>query len=331
MLKIKNRSRHAKSGTSSINTKAAGAQVERLDGKPPSLTVLAASATGCTVLAVAGLWSYWPTITEVISAWNKNPDYSHGYFVVPLAVYFLWARRGTCPDISGTFAWMGLVVIAMSIGLRLIAARFFLGGVDGWSIPLWIAGAVWLLCGANVLRWSLPSIVFLWFMVPLPYGMERWLSLPLQRIATELSCWVLHCLGQPALAEGNTIWLNDFHLEVERACSGLRIFVGIMALAFVYLVLIRRTWWERTFLILSVIPVALIANATRIVVTALLYQFVSGEAAHKFAHDLAGWVMIPYAAVLFALVLWYLGRLFGEEEEMDVGAIFRQEKTSVRV
>lgn len=98
---------------------------------------------------------------------------------------------------------------------------------------------VWFLSGANVLWWSLPSIVFLWFMVPLPYGMERWLSLPLQRVATELSCWVLHCLGQPALAEGNTILLNDFQLEVEQACSGLRIFVGIMALAFVYLVLIR--------------------------------------------------------------------------------------------
>jgi exosortase len=282
---------------------------------------------GCASLAVACLWSYWPTVTELIAAWNKNPDYSHGYFVVPLAVYFLWARRGAFPVVSRKLAWLGLLVIALSIAMRLVAARFFLGGVDGWSIPLWIAGATCFLWGADVLWWSLPSVIFLWFMVPLPYGMERWLSLPLQRIATELSCWLLHCLGQPALAEGNTIRLNDFQLEVEQACSGLRIFVGIMALAFVYLVLIRRTWWERVFLVLSVVPVALIANSTRIVVTALLYQYVSGEAAHKFTHDLAGWVMIPYAAALFAVVLWYLGRLFREEEQMDVRAIFQQEES----
>lgn len=283
----------------------------------------------CVILAGVGLWSYWPTIITLIEAWNKNPDYSHGYFVVPLAVYFLWARRADFPGFSQHLAWAGLFVIALSIGLRLIAARFFLGGVDGWSMPLWIAGMVWFLSGVNVLWWSLPSIVFLWFMVPLPYGMERWLSLPLQRIATQLSCWVLHCLGQPALAEGNTIWLNEFQLEVEQACSGLRIFVGIMALAFVYLVLIRRVWWERVLLILSVIPVALISNSTRIVVTALLYQYVSGEAAHKFTHDLAGWIMIPFAAGLFALVLWYLSSLIREEEQVDVGTILRQERTIV--
>ena len=285
--------------------------------------------TCCSILAAACLWSYWPTIFELITAWNKNPDYSHGYFVLPLALYFLWARRDKYPGISHNLAWTGLSVIALSIGLRLIAARFYLGGVDGWSIPLWIAGMVWFLSGANVLWWSLPSIVFLWFMVPLPYGMERWLSLPLQRVATELSCWVLHCLGQPALAEGNTILLNDFQLEVEQACSGLRIFVGIMALAFVYLVLIRRSWWERASLIVSVIPIALVSNASRIIVTALLYQYVSGEAAHKFAHDLAGWIMIPYAAALFAMVLWYLGSLFREEEQVDVGAILRHERIIV--
>jgi exosortase len=233
------------------------------------------------------------------------------------------------PGGSHNLAWAGLFVLALSIGLRLVAARFFLGGVDGWSMPLWIAGVVWFLSGKKVLWWSLPSIAFLWFMVPLPYGMERWLSLPLQRIATELSCWVLHCLGQPALAEGNTILLNDFQLEVEQACSGLRIFVGIMALAFVYLILIRRDWWERVLLILSVIPVALIANSTRIVATALLYQYVSGEAAHKFSHDLAGWVMIPYAAFLFAMVLWYLSSLFREEEQIDVGTMLRHERIIV--
>jgi exosortase/archaeosortase family protein len=105
--------------------------------------------------------------------------------------------------------------------------------------------------------------------------------------------------------------------------------MGIMALAFVYLILVRRVWWERALLVLSIIPVALISNSTRIVVTALLYQYVSGEAAHKFTHDLAGWVMIPFAACLFALVLWYLDSLIREEEQVDVGTILRQERIIV--
>ena len=99
--------------------------------------------------------------------------------------------------------------------------------------------------------WSLPSIAFLWFMVPLPFRVERWLSLPLQGAATKLSCWILQALGQPALAEGHVILLGDNRLEVEQACSGLRIFVGIVALAFAYAILMRRQWWEKALLLLS--------------------------------------------------------------------------------
>lgn len=92
--------------------------------------------------------------------------------------------------------------------------------IDGWSILFWVAGVVWLLGGWRVLRWRLPSVVFLWFMIPLPFRAEGLLSLPLQGIATKLSCWTLHTLGQLALAEGNAIRINDFPLEVAQACSG---------------------------------------------------------------------------------------------------------------
>jgi exosortase len=161
-------------------------------------------------------------------------------------------------------------------------------------------------------------------MIPLPWRVERWLSLPLQRIATKISSFGLQLLGQPALAEGNTILLGDYQLEVEEACSGLRIFVGIVALAFAYVVIVRRPLWERVLLLASVLPIALVANATRIVATGLLYQWVSGEAAHKFSHDVSGWVMIPFAAALFGLVLWYLDKLVREVELVDVGEIARR-------
>jgi exosortase len=325
MLEIRGRSRQVKPTAATNGMPAQSQAAVPFEAQNAQKNALQAGI-GCAILAAICVWSYWPTIMSLFDAWNKNPDYSHGYFVVPIAAYFLWARRDIFPGVSHTLAWVGLLALALSVGLRLVAARFFLGGVDGWSLPLWIAGTVWFLVGVKVLWWSLPSVVFLWFMVPLPFAMERWLSLPLQRIATEMSCWILHCFGQPALAEGNTILLNDFQLEVEQACSGLRIFVGILALAFVYLVLIRRTWWERVLLILSVIPVALISNSTRIVATALLYQYVSSKAAHKFTHDLAGWIMIPYAAALFALVLWYVGSMFREEEQIDIGDMLRQER-----
>jgi exosortase len=161
-------------------------------------------------------------------------------------------------------------------------------------------------------------------MVRLPYRIELGLSLPLQTIATNLSCWGLQLLGQPALPEGHTIILGEHTLEVEQACSGLRIFIGIAALAFAYVVLMRRPWWEKALLLLSTIPIALIANASRVVVTGLLFQYAESETAKKFSHDAAGWVMIPFAAALFAVVLWYLGRVWQEVELVEVDETARR-------
>ncbi len=298
------------------------------------------------ILAAAFAWAYWPTLVSLVETWNREPDYSHGFFVVPLAIYFLWARRDRYPrampqlghvppgrrdllggrDLLSDLAWVGLLLVAASVGVRAFGAHFYLDALDGWSILLWVAGVVWLLWGWKVAWWAAPSVVFLWFMVPLPFRVERWLSLPLQGAATKLSCWTLQALGQPALAEGHTIILGKNQLEVEQACSGLRIFVGIVALAFAYTIVMRRSWWEKTILLLSVVPIALAANATRIVATGLLYQYVSGEAAKKFSHDAAGWVMILLAAGLFGLVLLYLSRLVKEVEVVGVGDVIRRDR-----
>ncbi len=277
------------------------------------------------LLGATFLWSYWSTLGGLVDIWNRVPDYSHGFLVLPLALVFLWARSDRMPEVAAGLAWPGLVLVALSAAMRVAAAWYYFEWLDGWSILLWVAGVVWLFLGRAFVWWSLPSIVFLLFMVRLPFKAELALSLPLQTVATHLSCWVLQILGQPALAEGHTIHLGQRTLEVEQACSGLRIFMGIAALAYAYVVIVRRTWWEKAILLASVIPIALIANVTRVVATGLLYQYVSGEAAQKFSHDAAGLIMIPYAAGLFALVLWYLGKLVPEVETVDMAEIVRRD------
>jgi exosortase len=280
-------------------------------------------AIGVVLLAI-GMWAYFPTLTEMVTAWEREPDYSHGFLVAPMAGIFLWLKRSSFPGFGKSSWLLGVSLVLASVAVRLFAGAFFFEAIDGWSMVLWLAGCVAVLFGAEVLRWAGPSIAFLIFMVPLPFRMEGMLSLPLQKVATKISCWGLQLLGQPAIAEGNTILLGDQHLEVAQACSGLRLFVSILALAFAYLMLVRRTWWEKLLLLASVIPIAIIANSTRIIVTGLLYQFVSSETAKHFSHDFAGWAMIPLAALFFWLVLWYLGKLFHEQLQMDIGSLVRR-------
>lgn len=268
-------------------------------------------------LAAAFLWSYWPVLAELIHAWRTEADYSHGFLVVPASCYFLWARRATLPPFSSRFAWGGAALLVASVALRLAGAIFYVDAVQAWSLPIWVAGCIWLLCGRRVALWSWPAIVFLAFMIPLPFRAEHLLSYPLQRSATRLSCWMLQTLGQPAISEGNIVVINDVQLNVVEACSGLRIFVSIIALAFVYLVLSPRPWWTKAALVLAVLPVSLFVNAARIALTGLANVYLSADAAHGIAHDATGWLMLPLAAVLLGAVLWYMGKLIVRTETVS--------------
>ncbi len=59
---------------------------------------------------------------------------------------------------------------------------------------------------------------------------------------------------------------------------------------------------------------ALLANIFRITLTGVLYdRRVGGEAPSTFYHNLAGWVMMPLALVLYWIVIAVLSRLRIEE------------------
>lgn len=271
------------------------------------------------LLTASGLWAYGPTITELARTWEREPDYSHGYLVFPLSVVFLWLNRASMPELRPS--WSGLVLIGCSIAMRYAGRRLAIDSLDGYSILVWAAGLSTLVGGMPLLKWSSPAICFLFFMVPLPFRVEITLSQQLQSVATQISSFFLQLLGQPAFAEGQTILLGDQQLRVEQTCSGLRIFFGTFALAFAYIIFVRRELWEVVILLLSAAPIALIVNSMRIVATGLLYQQYSGEAARRFSHDIAGWIMIPLAAILFGSLTVYLNRLVREVDPLDLSEL----------
>lgn len=288
----------------------------------PSTAALRLAIGGA--LLIGGLWSYWPTLQNLAETWSKVPDYSHGFLVVPFALCFLWVRRDSYPGVDESSPWLALGLLAISVAIRHAGDAFFFTFMDGWSLVPWVAAVVALVGGRRLLAWSWPSVVFLIFMVPLPFSIEYELSGPLQRIATVASTATLQFLGQPAFAEGNRILLGDLTpLEVAQACSGLRLFVGIVALTYVYVAMIRRPWWEKLILIAAAAPIAIAANVARIVATGLLYQVVP-VTSHEVIHDYAGLAMALFAALLFSLLLWYLRLLVKEEQVMDMAEVVKQ-------
>lgn len=243
-------------------------------------------------------WSYWPAITDMASRWSQDPRYSHGYLVVPFALYLLWARRPGSVDLS-PMPIVGLVLIALGAGLRLVGVRFFFNWFEYVSLIPTLVGVGLLFTGWRSLRWTLPPILFLVFMMPLPYRAENALGAPLQRIASTSSTYLLQTVGLPAFAEGNIIHLNEYRIGVVDACNGLGMMFTFLGFAVAAVLLVRRNWYETALILLSAVPIAVIANVTRITATGILYQYAGDKSAQVFYHDLAGWLMMPLALAIF--------------------------------
>lgn len=261
-------------------------------------------------------WLFGETLLQLVRVWENEPDYSHGYLVIPFSLMILWWRRDLFPADSRVPGWWGLALLIAGLGIAYAGTRFFIVPLAGWTLIVWLCGTSWLLLGNRAFFWALPGLLFLFFMVPLPFRVEQLMSWRLQLIATQISSWMLQVVGQPAIAEANIVYLGDQVLEVEQACSGLRMFMGIAAVAYMFVVLTRRTWWERLAVVLAVAPIAIIANSIRVAVTGLLLQMVSSEAAKTFSHDVAGWAMVLVATAMFGLFVAYLRVLV---VEVDLG------------
>ena len=263
------------------------------------------------LLAGVGAWSYWGTIDRIVEAWASDPDYSHGFLVPLICGWLLWIRRGSAPPSrSTTTDVVGAIgVIGLAAALRCLAARVYLPEIDAATIPLWIGGVVWLAAGRRVAAWALPAIAFLLFALPLPATLETAFSTPLQLLAADASGALLRCLGQPAVTEGATILLGYETFEVERACSGLRMFFGITGLAVAIVIARRPQPWQSVLLLAAAPVVAVGANVVRITLTALAQTSTGSESLRQLAHDYSALCLLPVAAATILLLLTLLQSL----------------------
>jgi len=275
-------------------------------------------------LLIAFCFSFWQTLQWLELRWREEPDYSHGYLVIPLALTLLWIRRDTFPGVTSRVDWRGCSLILLAVLMRFIGRVGYMDFLDGWAIAPFVGGIIWMTMGLSAARWSAPAVLFLLMLVPMPFRMETMLSWKLQGLATLLSTATLRICGLPAIAEGHVIWVNDTELMIEKACSGLRIFMGMIALAFFWAATVRRSWIDRVVLLLAAIPLAILTNSARISITAILYEAFPSESARQSIHDWSGYLMIPTAALLLWLFKYFWECLYRPVRLSSAGDMLKQ-------
>jgi exosortase len=278
-----------------------------------------ASRTALVAAALVGgllLTTYAPLLLAMSQTWSNNPEYSHGWLVPAFAAVLLWLRRPMLATVSWKLHWIGVAVLALAGGLRLVGGLFHHDWAQAVSLLIALAGLALLTGGMPALRWSWPGVAFLIFMVPLPYTAERLFAWPLQRVATLSSNYSLQAFGVPSSAEGTIIHLENGALGVEEACSGLSMLMIFLALSTAVAILMQRPLWQKLAIVASAAPVAVVVNVARITATGLIHEWFDPRWAQAVFHDFAGWVMMPAALAILGLELWLLQSLVSEEPEV---------------
>jgi len=169
------------------------------------------------------------------------------------------------------------------------------------SFVLMLASVVVLFWGWDQLRIVRFPVLFLLLMIPLPAIVFNQLTFPLQILASKLAAAALPLLGISVLREGNIINLAAMSLEVPDACSGIRSLFSLITLAIIggYTIRERRELWALS--ILAAVPVAVFANALRIIGAGLLAQHWNANKAEGFFHTFSGWLVF---LVSLGILIW---------------------------
>jgi exosortase len=258
------------------------------------------SAASSILLLLSLTAAYWFVAASLARQWADDPNYAHGFFVLPMAAALAWRRRdrtlATTAHADGAGVWVvGAGAILYLLGV--LTAELFTLRV---SLVVVIAGIVIAIEGRERFRVLAFPVAFLLCMVPLPYIAYYRLTFPLQLESSRIAAQILTLAGMPLVREGNVIRLEGYALEVVAACSGLR---SIMTLG--TLGLFMQDWLalgvvRRLAFLLLVIPIAVGANVARLSLTAGIAAIAGPAAAESFLHELSG--VVVFVTGVLALV-----------------------------
>ncbi len=167
---------------------------------------------------------------------------------------------------------------------------------------LFAFGMICCLLPKGSVRALAPAVIALLFAVPIPGIVTELVSIPMQLFDAAVVEAVGQIAGLPVTRTGTLIAVNGTTVDIDEGCDGLRLVWPMLLAAYTAAAIGIASRWLQLMICLSAIPVALVLNCIRLVITTTMYGYASQENA-AFVHDALGWVMVISAGFLPIVLL----------------------------
>jgi exosortase len=251
----------------------------------------------------------YPALAWLVQSWLSNPYYTHGFLVPPIAALLAWRRwRDVLAEPRRTLPWqsvLGILVAVTTLVVILWAMRWQDYFVVSLALLALLGGILLYLEGWSRLRHWLFPLLFLAFMIPLPFvdRASPWLESFSAQSATALA----RSAGIAAFNEGGEITLPGIKLVVGAPCSGLRSLVTLITLGTGWVYLVEGRLAAKAAMLAAVIPLAALSNVLRIALLLVVATVWGEQSAIAYYHNYSSPILFLMAVGLLLI----LGKLLG--------------------
>jgi exosortase len=241
----------------------------------------------CLLLALVACL---PALIQLEFIWRQSDYFGHGYLIPLTAILLAYSRRDALNEAlrtgeSGRLGVIAVLAASAIAAVTVLARNPFSAGI---GIPLLLSAATYAIAGAGLLRRALPSLLFLLLMVPPPGALQDWMLIGLKSAVVHFSVGFLQLLGFSVASIGNRIFVPQGELLVADACSGLTSIVTLAPLAAVVAYFLSHGIWRRALILLATVPIAMLGNIARVIITVVLVSEFGLGYAEGLVHDSFG-------------------------------------------
>jgi len=259
-------------------------------------------------LFVLLLWffTFYQGITTAIDVWSISERFTHCFFVIPCAFYFIYQKRNILqqqpiiPNFWLLIPLMGLLILQTfgSIG----NIQLFMHIASFASLPL----LIWLMIGNKAASVIAFPLYFMLFSIPFGEALIPFL----QDLTTDIAVPLLNMTGVPIYRNGLYLDIPEGQFLVAEACSGISFLIASVVFGHVYAYIsFQRFYKQLTFVGISII-VPILANAIRVYGIVLTGHLSDMKYAAGADHIIYGGVF--YGIIIFLLIV--IGERFRDKK-----------------